>query len=101
MFYLAAARQVAPGLYRLRDMAPDRFYQGEYYRNYYAQTGLAEEIDLVVLRQSIAALAQLPQGTYTSKVEIADGATTVTRLTSGTGFLWHCSPTHAWLSAYS
>lgn len=43
-FYLAAVRPVAPGLYRLRDMAPDRFYQGEYYRNYYAQTGLAEEI---------------------------------------------------------
>ena len=43
-FYLAAVRAVAPGLYRLRDVAPDRFYQGEYFRNYYAQTGLAEEI---------------------------------------------------------
>jgi DNA-binding CsgD family transcriptional regulator len=46
--YLAAVRPVAPGLYRLRDMAPDRFYQGEYYRNYYAQTGLAEEIGYFV-----------------------------------------------------
>jgi DNA-binding CsgD family transcriptional regulator len=43
-FYLAAVRPFVPGLYRLRDLAPDRFYQGEYYRNYYAQTGLAEEI---------------------------------------------------------
>jgi DNA-binding CsgD family transcriptional regulator len=43
-FYLAAVRPFEPGLYRLRDMAPDRFYQGEYYRNYYARTGLAEEI---------------------------------------------------------
>ncbi len=43
-FYLAAVRPFVPGLYRLRDMAPDRFYQGEYYRNYYARTGLAEEI---------------------------------------------------------
>lgn len=43
-FFLAATQPVAPGLYRLRDLAPDRFYQGEYYRNYYAQTGLAEEI---------------------------------------------------------
>jgi DNA-binding CsgD family transcriptional regulator len=43
-FYLAAIRPVEPSLYRLRDLAPDRFYQGEYYRNYYAQTGLAEEI---------------------------------------------------------
>lgn len=43
-FFLAAVRPFVPGLYRLRDMAPDRFYQGEYYRNYYARTGLAEEI---------------------------------------------------------
>jgi DNA-binding CsgD family transcriptional regulator len=43
-FYLAVTRPMTPGLYRLRDLAPDRFYQGEYYRSYYAQTGLAEEI---------------------------------------------------------
>jgi len=43
-FFLAASRSVAPGLYRLRDLAPDRFYQGEYFRSYYVQTGLAEEI---------------------------------------------------------
>jgi DNA-binding CsgD family transcriptional regulator len=42
--YLAASRPVPAGLYRLRDLAPDRFYQGEYFRNYYIQTGLAEEI---------------------------------------------------------
>lgn len=47
-FYLAALRPVVPGLYRLRDMAPDRFYQGEYFRNYYVQTGLAEEIGCFV-----------------------------------------------------
>lgn len=43
-FYLAATSAAEPGLYRLRELAPDRFYQGEYFRNYYAQTGLAEEI---------------------------------------------------------
>jgi DNA-binding CsgD family transcriptional regulator len=43
-FYLAATRPVGPGLYRMRDLAPDRFYQGEYFRTYYARTGLAEEI---------------------------------------------------------
>jgi DNA-binding CsgD family transcriptional regulator len=43
-FYLAAVAPFEPGLYRLRDVAPDRFYQGEYYRSYYARTGLAEEI---------------------------------------------------------
>ncbi|THD85182.1 helix-turn-helix transcriptional regulator [Aliigemmobacter aestuarii] len=43
-FYLAATRPVPVGLYRIRELAPDRFYQGEYFRNYYIQTGLAEEI---------------------------------------------------------
>lgn len=52
-FYQAAIRPVAPGLYRLRDLAPDRFYQGEYFRNYYVQTGLVEEIGYFV---------NLPQG---------------------------------------
>lgn len=47
-FYLAVTRPVAPGLYRMRDLAPDRFYQGEYFRNYYVQTGLAEEIGFFV-----------------------------------------------------
>jgi DNA-binding CsgD family transcriptional regulator len=43
-FYHAARGGIAPGLYRMRDLAPDRFYQSEYYRSYYVQTGLAEEI---------------------------------------------------------
>ena len=47
-FYLAVARPVPTGLYRMRDLAPDRFYQGEYFRNYYIQTGLAEEIGFFV-----------------------------------------------------
>ncbi len=47
-FYLGAVQPVAAGLYRLRDLAPDRFYQGEYFRNYYVKTGLAEEIGFFV-----------------------------------------------------
>ncbi|MEE8366633.1 MAG: helix-turn-helix transcriptional regulator [Gammaproteobacteria bacterium] len=43
-FFTACGRKVDTGLYRLRDIAPDRFYQSEYYRSYYVQTGLAEEI---------------------------------------------------------
>ncbi len=43
-FFQACERRVETGLYRLRDIAPDRFYQSEYYRSYYIQTGLAEEI---------------------------------------------------------
>ncbi len=47
-FYLAATKPVAAGLYRMRDLAPDRFYQGEYFRSYYVQTGLAEEIGFFI-----------------------------------------------------
>ena len=47
-FFLASRGRADPGLWRLREIAPDRFYQGEYYRNYYAQTGLAEEIGYLV-----------------------------------------------------
>ncbi len=43
-FFKACDRKVQTGLYRLRDIAPDRFYQSEYYRSYYIQTGLSEEI---------------------------------------------------------
>jgi DNA-binding CsgD family transcriptional regulator len=43
-FYLASKKPIESGLYRLRDLAPDRFYQSEYFRNYYVQTGLTEEI---------------------------------------------------------
>lgn len=47
-FFLASLRQHTPGLWRLSELAPDRFYQGEYYRSYYAQTGLAEEIAFLI-----------------------------------------------------
>lgn len=47
-FYLNAARPPLPRLVRLRDLAPDRFYQGEYFRNYYIRTELAEEIGFMV-----------------------------------------------------
>lgn len=43
-FYQSAIRPVAQGLYRLRDFAPDRFYQGEYFRTYYQRTEIAEEL---------------------------------------------------------
>ena len=47
-FYLNTASPTTPRLARLRDLAPDRFYQAEYFRNYYIQTGLAEEIGFIV-----------------------------------------------------
>jgi DNA-binding CsgD family transcriptional regulator len=43
-FSQACGRGVDNGLYRLGDIAPDRFLQSEYYRSYYVRTGLTEEI---------------------------------------------------------
>lgn len=47
-FFLATLDLSTPGLWRLREIAPDRFYHGEYFRSYYAQTGLAEEIGYLI-----------------------------------------------------
>lgn len=47
-FFLASLEPERRGLYRLSEIAPDRFYQGEYFKSYYGQTGLAEEIGYIV-----------------------------------------------------
>jgi len=43
-FYRACAEGIAPGLHRLRDLAPDQIQESEYFRSYYVRTGLTEEI---------------------------------------------------------
>jgi DNA-binding CsgD family transcriptional regulator len=59
-FFKACGRRVDTGLYRIRDVAPDRFYQSEYYRSYYIQTGLAEEICFTFyLSQGVAVVVSL------------------------------------------
>jgi DNA-binding CsgD family transcriptional regulator len=59
-FFLACQRGVKPDLYRLRDFAPDRFYQSEYFRSYYVRTGLSEEIAYIVdLPGSVTAVISL------------------------------------------
>ncbi len=47
-FFIACQEQHKPGLYRLREIAPDRFYYSEYYRSYYRRTGLSEEIAFIL-----------------------------------------------------
>jgi DNA-binding CsgD family transcriptional regulator len=44
----SAATEPKPGVWRMRALAPDRFFASEYYRSYYVQTGLAEEIGFFV-----------------------------------------------------
>lgn len=46
--FYSAATEPKPGIWRMRELAPDRFFASEYYRNYYVQTGLSEEIGFFV-----------------------------------------------------
>jgi DNA-binding CsgD family transcriptional regulator len=46
--FYSAATLPKPGIWRMRELAPDRFYASEYYRSYYIQTGLSEEIGFFV-----------------------------------------------------
>jgi DNA-binding CsgD family transcriptional regulator len=46
--FYSAATEPRPGIWRMRELAPDRFYASEYYRSYYIQTGLSEEIGFFV-----------------------------------------------------
>jgi DNA-binding CsgD family transcriptional regulator len=46
--FYSAATAPKPGIWRMRELAPDRFFASEYYRSYYALTGLSEEIGFFV-----------------------------------------------------
>lgn len=43
-----AAIERREGFWRMRELAPDRFYASEYFRSYYSQTMLAEEVGFFV-----------------------------------------------------
>jgi DNA-binding CsgD family transcriptional regulator len=43
-----AARDARSGFWRMREVAPDRFFSSEYFRSYYGATGLAEEVGFFV-----------------------------------------------------
>ena len=42
-FYTLYTNQAPDGIYRLATLAPDNFKESEYYKNYYADTGLSDE----------------------------------------------------------
>lgn len=46
-FYLHRSLPKGGGLFRLADIAPDRFFSSEYYLHYYRGTGLCDEIGLL------------------------------------------------------
>ena len=42
------ANNATDGIYRLQDLAPDNFFESEYYHSYYMQTGLTDEIGVLI-----------------------------------------------------
>ncbi|WP_426149893.1 LuxR C-terminal-related transcriptional regulator [Pseudomonas sp. DC3000-4b1] len=71
--YLACARGQPPGLWRLRQLAPDHFYLGEYYLTYYQQTGLAEEVAFFVsLGNGTMGVLSLMRGNHRQPFSDAD-----------------------------
>ncbi len=46
--FFHAAVEGRQGFWRMRELAPDRFFASEYYRSYYTQTALAEEVGFFV-----------------------------------------------------
>jgi DNA-binding CsgD family transcriptional regulator len=47
-FYQCLRRGIAPGVYRLKDLAPDHFFRSEYYRTYYRKTCVVDELGIFV-----------------------------------------------------
>ena len=45
-YHTARARRA--GIFRMKELAPDRFFSSEYFRSYYSQTRLAEEVGFFV-----------------------------------------------------
>jgi len=67
-FYQACKRKIATGLYRLGDIAPDRFLQSEYYRSYYVSTDIKEEICYIFyLSTDTAIVISLMRGEKSSR----------------------------------
>ncbi len=72
-FFLACADPVGDGLYRLKDLAPDRFYQSEYFRSYYVQTGLSEEIGYFIrLPGDIMAVISLMRADHSPQFSVRE-----------------------------
>ena len=55
-FYDLFLTKSPDGVYRLSELAPDSFFDSEYYHSYYLETGLTEEIGLLVNLNSENAL---------------------------------------------
>ena len=47
-FYHACQSGIKPGVYYLKELAPDHFFRSEYYRSYYSATKIIDEVGIFV-----------------------------------------------------
>ena len=73
--FFHAASQRRLGFWRMRELAPDRFFQSEYFRSYYFETGLAEEVGFFIATDPstvvVVSLMRLKESGAFPKAEIA------------------------------
>jgi DNA-binding CsgD family transcriptional regulator len=69
-FYLSCVSQAEPGLYRLKSLAPDHFSRSDYYRTYYKQIGIVDELGYFV-RLDAGIYAVISLGRYWSEGEFS------------------------------
>lgn len=63
------------GIWRMRELAPDRFFSSEYFRSYYAKTGLAEGVGFfVTLDTGISIVLSLMRKEATGRFSVAEFA---------------------------
>lgn len=60
--YTACKRQVAPGFYRLSDLAPDAFFEGEYYNSPHVHPCIS--LQSGALAEEVAFIIRFPDGPY-------------------------------------
>jgi DNA-binding CsgD family transcriptional regulator len=59
-FYTLFQQHAPDGIYPLKDLAPDNFFESEYYLSYYSQTGLTDECGFLInLDESHSIMASL------------------------------------------
>lgn len=86
-FYIACYNGLSPGVYSLRELAPNRFRQSEYYRIFYGTAGIAEEVCFILPacddRRGVISLTRLaPRSGFTDveKERLSDTAPVVNAL---------------------
>nr|WP_314872639.1 helix-turn-helix transcriptional regulator [uncultured Pseudomonas sp.] len=72
-FYRASLEGIAPGCYRLSDVAPDHFKRSEYYLSFYQHARLEEEINyLVPLGPKLTIAVALASTSRLSRQQVAE-----------------------------